>query len=46
MIIPVSTDDIHKQEVDIYSCALGNDVKISKPEMKCKIICGAANPIN
>ena len=45
MIIPVSTDDIHKQEVDIYSpCALGNDVKISKiSEMKCKIICGAAN---
>tara|TARA_B100001094_G_scaffold331028_1_gene398009 strand:+ start:2769 stop:3920 length:1152 start_codon:yes stop_codon:yes gene_type:complete len=41
----VSTDDIHKQEVDVYSpCALGNDIKLSKiPDMKCKIICGAAN---
>ena len=45
MITAVSTDDIHKQDVDIYSpCALGNDIKISKiSEMKCKIICGAAN---
>ena len=41
----VSTDEIHKQEVDVYSpCALGNDIKISKiSDMSCKIICGAAN---
>jgi leucine dehydrogenase len=45
MITAVSTDDIHKQDVDIYSpCALGNDIKIARiSEMKCKIICGAAN---
>ena len=41
----ISTDEIHKQEVDVYSpCALGNDIKISKiSDMSCKIICGAAN---
>lgn len=41
----VSTDEIHKQSVDVYSpCALGNDIKISKiDELNCKIICGAAN---
>ena len=45
MIEIVNTDDIHKQAVDIYSpCALGNDIKSTTiPEMKCKIICGAAN---
>lgn len=45
MINEVSTDDIHKQEVDIYSpCALGNDIRISRIlDLKCKIICGAAN---
>ena len=45
MINEVSTDDIHKQEVDIYSpCALGNDIRVSRiSDMKCKIICGAAN---
>jgi len=41
----VSTDEIHKQEVDVYSpCALGNDIRISRiSDMNCKIICGAAN---
>jgi len=45
MIEPMSTDEIHKQQVDVYSpCALGNDIKTSTiPEMNCKIICGAAN---
>lgn len=38
-------DEIHKEEVDIYSpCALGNDIRLSRiKELKCKIICGAAN---
>lgn len=45
MIETISTDQIHKQQVDVYSpCALGNDIKVSiVPEMNCKIICGAAN---
>ena len=44
-IIPVDTNEIHKQEVDVYSpCALGNDIKLTRiPELNCKIICGAAN---
>tara|TARA_B100001057_G_scaffold487107_1_gene569315 strand:- start:540 stop:1691 length:1152 start_codon:yes stop_codon:yes gene_type:complete len=45
MINVVSTDEIYKQKVDIYSpCALGNDIRISRiSDMNCKIICGAAN---
>ena len=45
MINVVSTDEIHKMNVDVYSpCALGNDIKIKRiPDLNCKIICGAAN---
>ena len=45
MISVVSTDEIHKMNVDVYSpCALGNDIRISRiSDMNCKIICGAAN---
>ena len=41
----IDHDEIHKEEVDIYSpCALGNDIRLSRiKELKCKIICGAAN---
>lgn len=43
--IPVSPEDIYKQEVDIFSpCALGaiiNDETI--PQLKAKVIAGAAN---
>lgn len=41
----VPTQDIHKQNVDVYSpCALGNDItaKIIE-ELRAKIICGGAN---
>tara|TARA_B100001057_G_scaffold482744_1_gene558575 strand:+ start:320 stop:1471 length:1152 start_codon:yes stop_codon:yes gene_type:complete len=45
MINVVSTNEIHKMDVDVYCpCALGNDIRISRiPDMNCKIICGAAN---
>ena len=38
-------NEIHKKEVDVYSpCAMGNDIRITRiSDMKCKIICGAAN---
>ena len=41
----VDHNEIHKKEVDVYSpCAMGNDIRITRiSEMKCKIICGAAN---
>ena len=41
----IDHDKIHKEDVDIYSpCALGNDIRLSRiKELKCKIICGAAN---
>ena len=43
--IPVSPDEIHAQEVDIFApCALGatiNDKTV--PEIKARVICGVAN---
>lgn len=41
----VNSFDIHKQNTDVYCpCALGNEFNIQKAqELKCKIVCGAAN---
>ena len=45
--IAIEPDDILNKEVDIYApCALGATVnKISIPQLKCKIIAGAANNV-
>lgn len=44
-VIVVDTENIHKQDVDIYSpCALSGALnKQTLPELKCKIIVGSAN---
>ena len=41
----VSSQNIHKEKVDVYSpCAMGNEFNAKKiGELKCRIVCGGAN---
>lgn len=41
----VSSENIHKEKVDVYSpCAMGNEFNAKKiSELKCAIVCGGAN---